>query len=30
VVANGWDVYGRRPITEDEIRQEADQLRGSS
>jgi fatty acid desaturase len=30
VVANGWDVYGRRPITEDEIRQEADRLRGSS
>ena len=30
VVANGWDVYGRRPISEDEIRREADRLRGSS
>jgi uncharacterized ion transporter superfamily protein YfcC len=30
VVANGWDVYGRQPITEDEIRQEADRLRGGS
>ena len=29
VVANGWDVYGRKPITEDEIRREADRLRGS-
>jgi uncharacterized ion transporter superfamily protein YfcC len=30
VIANGWDVYGRKPITEDEIRQEADRLRGTS
>ena len=29
VVANAWDVYGRKPITEDEIRREADRLRGS-
>jgi len=28
VVANVWDVYGRKPITEDEIRREADRLRG--
>jgi hypothetical protein len=28
--ANAWDVYGRRPISEDEIRREADRLRGSS
>jgi hypothetical protein len=28
VAANAWDVYGRRPITEDEIRREADRLRG--
>jgi hypothetical protein len=28
VAANAWDVYGRKPITEDEIRQEADRLRG--
>jgi hypothetical protein len=27
VVANAWDVYGRRPITEDEIRREQDRLR---
>jgi hypothetical protein len=27
VAANAWDVYGRRPITEDEIRQEAERLR---
>ena len=27
VAANAWDVYGRRPITEDEIRREADRLR---
>jgi uncharacterized ion transporter superfamily protein YfcC len=27
VVANAWDVYGRRPITEDEIRREAERLR---
>ena len=29
VVANAWDVYCRKPITEDEIRREADRLRGS-
>jgi hypothetical protein len=28
VAANAWDVYGRRPITEDEIRREAERLRG--
>jgi 2TM domain len=28
VVANAWDVYGRRPISEDEIRRETDRLRG--
>jgi hypothetical protein len=28
VVANAWDVYGRKPITEDEIRRESDRLRG--
>ena len=27
VAANAWDVYGRKPITEDEIRREADRLR---
>ena len=27
VVANAWDVYWRKPITEDEIRREADRLR---
>jgi hypothetical protein len=27
VVANAWDVYGRKPITEDEIRRETDRLR---
>jgi 2TM domain len=27
VAANAWDVYGRRPITEDEIRREAERLR---
>jgi hypothetical protein len=26
VVANAWDVYGRRPITEDEIRREQQKL----
>ena len=26
--ANAWDVYGRKPITEDEIRQETERLRG--
>jgi hypothetical protein len=29
VSANAWDVYGRKPITEDEIRRESDRLRGS-
>jgi hypothetical protein len=28
LAANAWDVYGRRPITEDEIRREAERLRG--
>ena len=28
VGANAWDVYGRKPISEDEIRREADRLRG--
>jgi 2TM domain-containing protein len=28
VAANAWDVYGRKPITEYEIRREADRLRG--
>ncbi len=27
LAANAWDVYGRKPITEDEIRREADRLR---
>jgi 2TM domain-containing protein len=27
VAANAWDVYSRRPITEDEIRRETDRLR---
>lgn len=27
IVANAWDVYGRKPITEEEIRREADRLR---
>jgi hypothetical protein len=26
VVANAWDVYGRKPITEDEIRREQQKL----
>jgi 2TM domain len=29
VGANAWDVYGRKPISEDEIRREADRLRGT-
>jgi len=29
VAANAWDVYGRKPIGEDEIRREADRLRGT-
>jgi 2TM domain len=28
LAANAWDVYGRRPITEEEIRREQDRLRG--
>jgi hypothetical protein len=27
VAANAWDVYGRKPITEEEIRREAERLR---
>jgi 2TM domain len=27
VAANAWDVYGRRPITEDQVRQETERLR---
>jgi hypothetical protein len=29
VAANAWDVYGRKPIGEDEIRREAARLRGT-
>lgn len=29
LVFNAWDVYGRRPITEDEVRREEERLRGS-
>lgn len=28
VGVNAWDVYGRKPISEEEIRREADRLRG--
>jgi hypothetical protein len=28
LAANAWEVYGRKPITEDEIRREQDRLRG--
>jgi hypothetical protein len=28
LAANAWDVYGRRPIGEDEIRREMDRLHG--
>ena len=28
VGANAWDVYGRKPISEDEIRRETERLRG--
>jgi len=28
VAANAWDVYGRKPIREDEIRSEEERLRG--
>jgi 2TM domain len=27
VAANAWDVYGRKPITEEQIREEAERLR---
>jgi hypothetical protein len=27
VAANAWDVYGRRPITEDEVVRETERLR---
>jgi hypothetical protein len=27
LAANAWDVYGRKPISEDEIQREADRLR---
>jgi hypothetical protein len=30
VAANAYDVYGRKPISEDEIRREADRLRGGT
>jgi len=30
VAANAWDVYGRKPISEEEIRREADRLRGGA
>jgi 2TM domain len=28
VAANAWDVYGRKPISEDEIRRETERLQG--
>ena len=28
VGANAWDVYGRKPITEEEIRRETERLQG--
>jgi hypothetical protein len=28
VLFNAWDVFGRKPITEDEIRREQERLRG--
>jgi hypothetical protein len=28
VAANAWDVYARKPISEDEIRRETERLRG--
>ncbi len=28
VAANAWDVYGRKPISEDEIRRETERLKG--
>ena len=29
VGANAWDVYGRKPITEDEVQRETERLRSS-
>jgi 2TM domain len=29
VAANAWDVYGRKPIGEDEIQRETERLRGT-
>ncbi len=29
VAANAWDVYGRKPLSEDEIQRETQRLRGS-
>jgi hypothetical protein len=29
VAANAWDVYGRKPISEEEIRRETERLRGT-
>lgn len=29
VAANAWDVYGRKPISEEEIRRETQRLRGT-
>ena len=28
VAMNAWDVYGRKPISEDQVRREMDRLRG--
>jgi hypothetical protein len=28
VAANAWDVYGRKPITEEEIRRETERMQG--
>lgn len=28
VIANAWDVYGRKPITEDEIEREVGRIQG--
>jgi hypothetical protein len=30
VTANAWDVYGRKPISDDEIRREMEQLQSGS
>ncbi len=29
VIGNAWDVYGRKPISEDEIQRETERLRGN-